>query len=229
MYLAWYTTNYVLFLCQQNWIRHSVWSQYPVSHHTATVPVRIITWGMCVPFKVRVQQLQCLRREWRPAFSLLGWLNTNKLSEVILPTLVSATGPLAVLSDAPNKVTIRPRECIRWVMDDKSTIYGALAQLCWIRIHGTRRRQTSDVHILIRSNEMQQYAGVYLLQKYSTCFGCLSHPSSGVRQTVTAEPQPFASVALGHAGERLWLCSYSLTYSWWWVWQTPETCRVILQ
>jgi len=33
---------------------------------------------------------------------------------------------------------------------------------------------------------MQQYAGVYLLQNYSTCFGCLSHPSSGVYQTVTA-------------------------------------------
>jgi len=33
---------------------------------------------------------------------------------------------------------------------------------------------------------MQQYAGVYLLQNYSTCFGCLSHPSSGVYQTLTA-------------------------------------------
>ena len=33
---------------------------------------------------------------------------------------------------------------------------------------------------------MQQYAGVYLLQNYSTCFGCLSHPSSGVHQIVTA-------------------------------------------
>ena len=40
--------------------------------------------------------------------------------------------------------------------------------------------------ILIRYNEMQQYAGVYLLQNYSTCFGCLSHPSSGVHQIVTA-------------------------------------------
>ena len=40
--------------------------------------------------------------------------------------------------------------------------------------------------ILIRSNEMQQYAGAYLLQNYSTCFGCLSHRSSGVHQTVTA-------------------------------------------
>jgi hypothetical protein len=33
---------------------------------------------------------------------------------------------------------------------------------------------------------MQQYAGIYLLQNYSTCFGCLSHPSSGVHKTVTA-------------------------------------------
>ena len=33
---------------------------------------------------------------------------------------------------------------------------------------------------------MRQYANVYLLQNYSTCFGCLSHPSSGVHQTVTA-------------------------------------------
>ena len=40
--------------------------------------------------------------------------------------------------------------------------------------------------ILIRSNEIQRYAGVYLLQNYSTCFGCPSHPSSGVHQTVTA-------------------------------------------
>ena len=33
---------------------------------------------------------------------------------------------------------------------------------------------------------MQQYAGVYLLQNFSTCFRCLSHPSSGVQQIVTA-------------------------------------------
>ena len=48
-------------------------------------------------------------------------------------------------------------------------------------IHGSVHRDS----ILIRSNEMQQYAGVYLLQNYSTCFGCLSHPSSGLHQTVT--------------------------------------------
>jgi len=33
---------------------------------------------------------------------------------------------------------------------------------------------------------MQQYAGIYLMQIYATCFGCPSHPSSGVHETVTA-------------------------------------------
>jgi len=33
---------------------------------------------------------------------------------------------------------------------------------------------------------MQQYAGVYLLQNYPTCFGCPSHLSPGVHKTVTA-------------------------------------------
>jgi len=33
---------------------------------------------------------------------------------------------------------------------------------------------------------MQQYAGIYLLQNYSTCFGYPSNPSSGVLKTVNA-------------------------------------------
>jgi len=33
---------------------------------------------------------------------------------------------------------------------------------------------------------MQQYAGIYLLQNHSTCFGCPPHLSSGVHKTVTA-------------------------------------------
>ena len=40
--------------------------------------------------------------------------------------------------------------------------------------------------LLIRSNEMQQYEGVYLLQNYSKCFGCLSHQLLGEHKTVTA-------------------------------------------
>ena len=49
-------------------------------------------------------------------------------------------------------------------------------------IHGSVHRNS----ILIRSNKMQQYAGIYLLQNRSTCFGCPSHPSSGVHKTLTA-------------------------------------------
>jgi len=49
-------------------------------------------------------------------------------------------------------------------------------------IHGSVHRNS----IFIRSNKMQQYAGIYLLQIYSACFGCPSHPSSGVHETVTA-------------------------------------------
>jgi len=33
---------------------------------------------------------------------------------------------------------------------------------------------------------MQQYADIYLLLNYSTCFGVPSRPSSGVRKTVVA-------------------------------------------
>jgi len=39
--------------------------------------------------------------------------------------------------------------------------------------------------ILTRSNKIQQYAGIYLLENHSTCFGCPTHPSSGVHKTVT--------------------------------------------
>ena len=44
----------------------------------------------------------------------------------------------------------------------------------------------SSHSILIRTSKMQQYAGIYLLQVYSTCFGRPSRPSSGVQKTVTA-------------------------------------------
>ena len=49
-------------------------------------------------------------------------------------------------------------------------------------IHGSVHRDS----VLIRYNKMQQYAGIYLLQVYSTCFGRPSRPSSGVQKTVTA-------------------------------------------
>ena len=49
-------------------------------------------------------------------------------------------------------------------------------------IHGSVHRDS----VLVRSNKMQQYAGIYLLQVYSTCFGRPSPSSSGVQKTVTA-------------------------------------------
>jgi len=33
---------------------------------------------------------------------------------------------------------------------------------------------------------MQHYAGIYLLQNHSTCFGCPLHQSPGVHKTVTS-------------------------------------------
>ena len=46
--------------------------------------------------------------------------------------------------------------------------------------------RNSYASVLIRSNKMQQYAGIYLLRVYSTCFGRPLRPSSGVQKTVTA-------------------------------------------
>jgi len=40
--------------------------------------------------------------------------------------------------------------------------------------------------MFIRSNKMQQYAVICLLQNHSTCFGCAPNPSSGVHKTVIA-------------------------------------------
>ena len=82
--------------------------------------------------------------------------------------------------------------------------------------------------ILTRSNKMQQYAGIHLLQNHSTCFGCLSTPSSGVHQTVTAASgachicqrglirpswQKVVALILWPVPEAL----VSFIYSWWWV------------
>jgi len=48
----------------------------------------------------------------------------------------------------------------------------------------------SSVHCnyrLKKSNKMQQYADIYLLLNYSTCFGRTSSPSSGVHEIVVAD------------------------------------------
>jgi hypothetical protein len=72
---------------------------------------------------------------------------------------------------------------------------------------------------------MQQSAGIYLLQNHSTCFGCPSHPSSGVHKTVTAASGTGHSIwaktsskvaKCGHVGGRLLL------------WPIPEAAVTIL-
>ena len=73
-------------------------------------------------------------------------------------------------------------------------------------------------------------------------FGCFLHPSSGVQQLYM---QPLAQVHIGrsssyvaefklcHVGRRssdVYLCQrlhIQLLYSWWWVQEAPETCRVV--
>ena len=68
-------------------------------------------------------------------------------------------------------------------------------------------------YILIISIEMKQYAGIYLLQNHSTHFECLSHPSPGVHQTVTA------ASGTGHSVRATTFLQRGLI----------RTCRVILQ
>jgi len=105
------------------------------------------------------------------------------------------------------------------------------------------------ISVLIRSNRMQQYAGIYLLQVYSTCFGRPSRPSSGVQKTVTATS---GKVILRNGATTFlqrdlirprWRkvfaplrnmtctrdCIHCFLYSWWWARWTPQTCRVNLQ
>ena len=82
---------------------------------------------------------------------------------------------------SPRKLSLCPSEPV-YINVLLVTILLCILHTLIFLIHGSVHRDS----ILKRSNEMQQYAGVYLLQNYSTCFGCLSHQSGGVHQTGTA-------------------------------------------
>ena len=90
-------------------------------------------------------------------------------------------------------------------------------------IHGSVHRNS----ILIRSNKMQQHAGIYLLQNHSTYFGCPSYPSSRVHKTFL-QRDLLARLEEGCCSDTRGCC-YSFMYSWWWVRWTSWTRRVILQ
>ena len=109
-----------------------------------------------------------------------------------------------------------------------------------IYICGTVHRNSR----LKKANEMQQYADIYLLLNYSTCFGRSSRPSSGVHKTVVATSGTNHTIWGASFFKRDHLvtfeeacspdsmictrgCNYSFMYSWWWARWTPETCRVM--
>jgi len=101
---------------------------------------------------------------------------------------------------------------------------------------------------LKKSNEMQQYADIFLLLNVSTCFGRPSYPSSGVHKTVVAASGTDHTIWRASFLKRDQIrtglvtfeeacsadsmictrgCNYSFMYSWWLARWTPETYRVI--
>jgi len=105
-----------------------------------------------------------------------------------------------------------------------------------------------SVHIcsilIIVQRDATQSSLFIILQVHSTCFGCQPHPSPGVHKTVTTASctghavlcsyllptwPRWKEVAAQHSVTSTGGCSYGFVYSWWWVWLTPETCRVNLQ
>ena len=63
-------------------------------------------------------------------------------------------------------------------------IYKHLFKMVWGRILSFVLGYV--VHTLNKFNKMQHYADIYLLLKYSTCFGRPSCPSSGVHKNIVA-------------------------------------------
>ena len=88
---------------------------------------------------------------------------------------------------------------------------------------------------LKKSNKMQQYADIYLLLNYSTCFGRPLRPSSGVHKTaVVASGTDHTLWGCGHeaCSPVSMICTtgwkYSFMYTWWWARRRSERCTVII-
>jgi hypothetical protein len=81
--------------------------------------------------------------------------------------------------------------------------------------------------VLIRSKKMQQYAGIYLLQVYSICFGRPWRPSSGVQKTLTA------AFGTGHSNGATTFLQRGLIRPRWWkvvaplLWPVPEAAVTV--
>ena len=102
-------------------------------------------------------------------------------------------------------------------------------------VYGSANRWS--ILIIVQRNATQSSLFI-ILQVHSTCFGCQPHPSSGVHKT---SPTAFgtghifcaaATLEGGSCTKNMTStegCRWSFVYSGWWVWLTPETCRVNLQ
>jgi len=79
---------------------------------------------------------------------------------------------------------------------------------------------------------MRQYADIYLLLNYCTCFGRPSRPSWGVHKTVVAASGTDHTIweASFFKRDQVRICTrgwnYSFMYYWRWARWTPETCTV---
>ena len=119
---------------------------------------------------------------WRDVAGLLSKIGANSYSSLLCYWARSQYCEKRLL--ALSCLSVRPHEKTWLSLDGFSwhLIFKYFSEVFFFFIHGSVHRDS----ILIRSNKMQQYAGVYLLHIYSTCFGCPSHPSSGAHKTVTA-------------------------------------------
>jgi len=86
---------------------------------------------------------------------------------------------------------------------------------------------------LNKSNKMKQYADIYLLLNYCTCFGRPSRPSSGVHKTVVAYPGTYRSYHLGSKLLQTWpnkdlIWSRLKKFALQMLWSVPEAATSVL-
>ena len=130
----------------------------------------------------------------------------------------------------PRLANMRPSRkviaALRRLNSFSNTIWQAWYNRSYIR--GSVHRNSR----LKKSSKMQQYADIYLLLNYCTCFGRPSRPSSGVHKSVVAasgtDHTIWGACYLKRDQIRICTrgCNYTFMYSWWWARWTPETCAV---
>jgi len=124
------------------------------------------------------------------------------------------------------------------VQSNKYWIWNIIILVAEFYVYGSVHRWPI---LIVVQRDATQSSLFIILQVHCTCFRCQPHPSSGIHKTVTTASGTghifcaAPSLQRGQAslgGRELHGtggCSYSLVYSWWGVWLTPEICRVNLQ